>query len=87
MSHRPRLTPAEGPLAEKSNASPALPPLLRGLPALAGTRLTADALHCQQESARLETQEGGDYLCGLKGHPSGVLERAEHLLAQEAFPP
>ncbi len=45
-------------------------------------------MHCQQESARFITQElGGDYLFGLKGNQSGVLERAERLLAQEAFPP
>ena len=88
MSHRLRLTLAQVPIAEKSNEIPALKPLLRQLPALTGTLITADALHCQQESARFITQElGGDYLFGLKGNQSGVLERAERLLAQEAFPP
>lgn len=67
---------------------PALPPLLRSLPSLEGTLITAAALHCQQASARVITQElGGDYLFGLKGNQSGVLERAERLLAQQAFPP
>ena len=76
------------PIAEKSNEIPALQPLLRQLPSLQGTLITADALHCQQESARFITQElGGDYLFGLNGNQSGVLERAERLLAQEAFPP
>lgn len=88
VSHRLRLTLAQVPIAEKSNEIPALQPLLRQLPALQGTLITADALHCQQESARFITQEwGGDYLFGLKGNQSGVLERAERLLAQEAFPP
>jgi len=88
VSHRLRLTLAQVPIAEKSNEIPALQPLLRQLPSRQGTLITADALHCQQESARFLTQEwGGDYLFGLKGNQSGILERAERLLAQEAFPP
>jgi hypothetical protein len=88
VSHRLRLTLAQVPIDEKSNEIPALPPLLRSLPSLEGTLITADALHCQQESARVITQElGGDYLFGLKGNQSGVLERAQRLLAQQAFPP
>jgi len=88
VSHRLRLTLAQVPIQEKTNEIPALAPLLRSLPLLEGTLVTADAMHCQQESARVITQElGGDYLFGLKGNQSGVLERAESLLAQEAFPP
>lgn len=88
VSHRLRLTLAQVPIQEKSNEIPALPPLLRSLPSLEGTLITADALHCQQDSARVITQElGGDYLFGLKGNQTGVRERAERLLAQEAFPP
>jgi hypothetical protein len=35
--------------------------LLKSLPSLAGCLVRADALHCQQESARFITQElGGD---------------------------
>jgi hypothetical protein len=88
VSHHLRLTLAQVPIDQKSNEIPALQPLLRSLPELAGTLITADAMHCQQQSARFITQElGGDYLFGLKGNQSGVLERAERLLAQEAFPP
>jgi len=88
VSHRLRLTLAQVPIADKRNEIPALQPRLRSLPALAGALITADALHCQQESARFITQDlGGDYLFGLKGNQSGVLERAERLLAQQAFPP
>ena len=59
---------------------PALKPLLQQLPkgALEGGLITADALHCQQESSRFITQElGADYLFGLKGNQSGILERAQ----------
>jgi len=88
VSHRLRLTLAQVPIQEKRNEIPALPPLRRSLPPLAGTLLTADAMHCQQASARVITQElGGDYLFGLKGNQNGILERAERLLAQQAFPP
>ena len=45
-----------------------------------GTLVTADAMHCQQESARYITQElGGDYLFGLKGNQSGILEKADRI--------
>jgi hypothetical protein len=57
VSHRLRLTLAQVPIAEKSNEIPALQPLLRQLPSLQGTLITADALHCQQESGRFITQD------------------------------
>jgi hypothetical protein len=88
VSHRLRLTVAQEPISEKSNEIPALQPLLRKLPAAAleGSLITADALHCQQETARFLTQElGADYLLGLKGNQSGVLERAQIKLPKEFF--
>jgi hypothetical protein len=88
MTHRLCLTLGQIPIDEKSNEIPALAPLLRRLSLAPGTLITADALHCQQESARMITQElAGDYLFGLKGNQDGILERAERLLAQQAFPP
>lgn len=88
VSHHLRLTLGQVPIEEKSNEIPALKPLLRGLPCLEGSLITADAMHCQQESGRFITQElGGDYLFGLKGNQSGVLEKAERLLAGKAFFP
>ncbi len=88
VTHHLRLTLGQIPIEEKSNEIPALKPLLRGLALPPGTLITADAMHCQQESARLVTQElGGDYLFGLKGNQDGILERAERLLTQQAFPP
>jgi hypothetical protein len=59
VSHRLRLTLAQVPIQEKSNEIPALPPLLRSLPSLEGTLITADALHCQQESARVTCLPAG----------------------------
>jgi hypothetical protein len=88
VTHRLRLTLAQIPIDEKSNEIPALQPLLRLLPNLEGSVVTADALHCQQESARFVTQEiGADYLFGLKGNQSGILERAEVKLSSQSFFP
>jgi hypothetical protein len=88
VTHQLRLTLDHIAVAEKSNEIPALQPLLRGLDLPPGVVITADALHCQQDSARFITQElGGDYLFGLKGNQSGILAQAEHLLAQQGFPP
>ena len=88
VSHRLRLTVAQEPIQEKSNEIPALKPLLRKLPqgALEGSLITADALHCQQESGAFVTQElGADYLFGLKGNQSGILERAQVRLPKDFF--
>src|ERR1035441_10265041 len=71
---------------QKSNEIPAIKPLLRKLPkaALEGSLITADALHCQQETAAFITQElGADYLFGLKGNQSGIWERAQIKLTQD----
>ncbi len=88
VSHRLRLTVAQQPVEEKSNEIPALEPLLRKLPkgALEGSLITADAMQCQQESSRLVTQElGADYLWGLKGNQSGILEQAQQQLPKDFF--
>lgn len=90
VSHRLRLTVAQQPVQEKSNEIPALEPLLRKLPkgALQGSLITADAMQCQQESSRLVTQDlGADYLWGLKGNQSGILERAQQRLPKDFFSP
>jgi len=85
VSHRLRLTLAQEPIEEKSNEIPAIKPLLSKLPCQ-GTLITADAMHCQQESSRFVTQElGGDYIWGLKGNQSGILERAQLKLPQDFF--
>ena len=88
VSHRLRLTVVQQPVEEKSNEIPALEPLLRKLPrgALEGSLITADAMQCQQESSRLVTQDlGADYLWGLKGNQSGILEQAQKRLPKDFF--
>jgi len=87
VSHRLRLSVAQQPIEEKSNEIPALQPLLKSLPLQNKAFLvTADAMHCQQESARFITQElGGDYLFGLKGNQSGILEKAQKKLPKDFF--
>jgi hypothetical protein len=90
VSHRLRLSLAQEPIEEKSNEIPAIKPLLGKLPAalVAGSVITGDALHCQQESSRFVTQDlGADYVWGLKGNQSGILERAQSKLPQRFFSP
>ena len=88
VTHQLRLTLDQLAIAEKSNEIPALKPLLEKIQPPPGTLITADALHCQQASARFVTQElGGDYLFGLKGNQSDMLEKATRLLAQQTFSP
>lgn len=88
VTHHLRLTLDQIPIQEKSNEIPALKPLLKKVNPPPGVLITADAMHCQQESARFITQElGGDYLFGLKGNQSGILDKAQRLLAQQAFSP
>lgn len=87
VTHQLRLTLDQVPIAEKSNEIPALQPLLKKINPPPGVIITADALHCQQERARFITQElDGNYLFGLKGNQSSILDKAQRLLAQQAFP-
>ena len=88
VTHHLRLTLDQLPIAAKSNEIPALAPLLKQVAPPPGTLITADAMHCQQESARCITQElGGDYLFGLKGNQSGILEKAQSLCSpSRVFP-
>jgi hypothetical protein len=88
VTHHLRLSLNQIAIAEKSNEIPALKPLLKKLEVPPGVLITADAMHCQQASARFITQElGGDYLFGLKGNQTGILDQAQRLLSQQGFPP
>jgi hypothetical protein len=88
VTHQLRLTLDQVAIEQKSNEIPALKPLLKKLDLPPSGLVTADAMHCQQESARFITQElGWDYLFGLKGNQSGILEKAQRLLTQQGFPP
>jgi len=88
VSHHLRLAVAQEPIQEKEQRIPALKPLLDKLPkgALEGSMITADAIQCQQQSSRWLTQQlGADYLWGLKGNQSGILERAKIRLPKDFF--
>jgi hypothetical protein len=88
VTHHLRLTLDQVAIESKSNEIPALKPLLKKINVPPRTLITADAMHCQQEGARFITQElGGDYLFGLKGNQSGILNQAQRLPAQQGFPP
>lgn len=86
VTHQLRATLRSVQIAEKSNEIPAIKPLLTGM-SLQDCTITADAMHCQQETARFITQDlGGDYVFGLKGNQSGILERAGLKLSPVFFP-
>jgi hypothetical protein len=88
VTHQLRLTLDQIAIEEKSNEIPALKPLLAKIRPRPGTLITADAMHCQQEGSRHITQDwGSEYLWGLKGNQSGILEKAQGLLAPQAFSP
>jgi predicted transposase YbfD/YdcC len=61
------LTLGQAQVAEKSNEITAVPALLRQLE-LAGCIVTADALHCQKETAREILEADADYVLALKGN-------------------
>lgn len=42
-----------------------------------GKTITADALHCQRDTCAMITQQGGDYVIGLKGNQKSLLEDVE----------
>lgn len=86
VTHQLRLTIAQREIEEKSNEIPALEPLLESIPRMEGALVTADAMQCQQQACAYITQQrGADYLIGLKGNQSGILERAQIKLPQEFF--
>lgn len=88
VTHRLKLTLVQEAIRIKSNEITAYPKLLERLPRVERLLITADAIQCQQKGAQLTTQEYGyDYLFGLKGNQSGILELAEFLLSKQAFSP
>lgn len=66
-------------IKEKSNEIPAAQELLRRAP-IEGTLVTADAMHTQNETARIIVQErGADYLLTVKGNQPAIAENVEQL--------
>lgn len=62
---------------DKTNEITALPDVLRRLE-LAGAIVSMDAMGCQKEIARQITQQGGDYVLGLKGNQGKLAAAVEH---------
>ena len=60
--------------------------LLETLPALDGSIVTADPLHCQRKTARAIVEKGGDYLLQIKGNQPGLLKQAQGLDALPGTP-
>ena len=59
--------------------------LLENTPDLEGKLITADALHCQKQTAALIVAKGGDYLLQIKDNQAGVLAQAK--AATQTTPP
>jgi hypothetical protein len=55
--------------------------LLEKTPDLEGKIITADALHCQRQTARLITGRGGDYVLQIKENQGGLYAHAQTKLA------
>ncbi|HET7100869.1 MAG TPA: hypothetical protein VFJ52_06945 [Terriglobia bacterium] len=53
--------------------------LLEGLPALDGTLITADPLHCQRKHAATIVGKGGDYLLQVKANQPKLFQHAQAL--------
>lgn len=81
-----RLVLGQVSVAEKSNEIIALRELL-GLLELSGTVVTADALHCQKDTAAAILDKGGDYVLALKANQSGIVSDVELMLADPAIHP
>jgi predicted transposase YbfD/YdcC len=58
---------------DKTNEIPVFQSMLNYLN-IKGKTITADAMHCQKDTCRIIKGKGGDYLFGLKGNQSGLLE-------------
>lgn len=61
---------------EKSNEITAIPELLEVL-AIEGAVVTIDAMGCQKDIAETIIDNGADYVFGLKGNQSGLLQEVE----------
>lgn len=60
--------------------------LLKDIPSLDGKLVTADALHCQRESARTIVERGGDYLFQVKANQPNLLKKAEGINSLSSTP-
>lgn len=61
--------------------------LIRSLPSLEAKVVTADALHCQKETAHAIIDAGGDYFLQIKGNQPSLLELARTKAHEAPFLP
>jgi hypothetical protein len=71
VTHQLRTTLRSVQIAEKSNEIPAVKPLLTGM-SLQDCAVTADAMHCQQETARFISQDLGGGAAAGASSPSSA---------------
>jgi predicted transposase YbfD/YdcC len=71
---------------DKANEIPALPALL-ALLTLDGCIVTADAMHCQKNTAQAILARGGDYVLALKANQPALYEDVRLLLDDPEAPP
>lgn len=69
-------------VAEGSNEIPTVQEVLKWLD-LQGCVVTADAMHCQTETARLIVERGGDYVLPVKDNQPALRQRLEATFAYE----
>jgi len=73
-------------VADRSNEIPAVPALL-ALLALDGCIVTADAMHCQKDTAQAILDRGGAYALALKANQPALYEDVRLLLDDPQAPP
>jgi predicted transposase YbfD/YdcC len=71
---------------DQANEIPAVPELL-GLRTLDGCIVTADAMHCQKDTAQAILARGGDYVLALKANQPALYEDVPLLLDDPQAPP
>jgi predicted transposase YbfD/YdcC len=81
-----RLVLGQRRVDDRSNEILALPELL-ALLALDGCIVTADAMHCQKDTAQAIVARGGDYVLALKANQPALLEDVRLLLDDPQAPP
>ena len=70
------------PIDSKTNEIPVAQEVLRGLD-LKGCIVTFDALHTQKDTVSVIAGQKGEYIGGLKGNQSGLLEAVSSLFTEE----
>lgn len=81
-----RLVLAQHKVAAEGNEITAMAALLALLD-LEGRWVTADAMHCQRDTAQAIIDRGGDYVLALKANQPELLEEVRLLLDDPAAPP